>query len=135
MQSLLSRHLAAPTGLPINCHHRAFRQGRQHTADPVPETLLHGTSIQQAKQPAKCVVRGYSASELHKSPQPADAFIGPCFDANEVVNPTEQRADRHHQHLHQVVLRPSRYTRIRQPRKGFRQRQPLARNILLLLSP
>ena len=117
MQGLLPRHLAAPTGLAVNRHHRACRQGRQHTAYPA-TALLHGASIQQAKQPAKRVVGRNSTSELQKSPQPVDPLISPCFDANKIVHATKQCADRHHQHLHQIMLRASRYTRIRKPGKG-----------------
>lgn len=111
MQGLPPRHLAAPTGLAIDRHYRAFPPSPAAHCAP-----SGGNHSPRRRDPAGQTVdqtcRGTDApAELQKPPQPVEPLIGSGFDPDKIIHATHQRTHCYDQHLHQVMLRPSPVTR------------------------
>ena len=92
------RELENRSGLPVNSHHFAA-QGRQHAAHPAPESLLELAGIDQAKDPAKGVVRGNAVLQTKMAPEPVQLLVGPQFDLFKGAGPHQDFVDRRHQQL------------------------------------
>ena len=87
--------------------------------------MLELARIDQAKDPAKGVVRGNAVLQTKIAPEPIQLLVGPQFDLFKGVGSYQNPVDRHYQQLHKIVLDLARLPGIVNRHKNVGQAQRL----------
>lgn len=91
--------------------------------DPAAKALLEDACIEQAKHAPERVMRGRAVLQNKVFFEPVFVVAAPLGHVHPVVRPAQHRAQRHHDHLLEIVALRRTSARIGQERESFYQHQ------------
>jgi hypothetical protein len=102
-------------------HHNALNNAHQ-THDPLPETRLEHLRVQQPEDPAERVVRRRSVGEFQTFLELGFIVFSPFSHIHPTLRAAQDRAQREHNHLAQIMLLRWPVARVFQSGKHIDQR-------------
>ncbi len=102
-----------------------FRQSRYPLTDPTQEGRSEFVSINRREHSAKRIVAGNALLQSQILPQPVQFLFAPRLDFDKGIGARQDRADGHHQQVHQIVLDLLRLPWVAHPNPHVYQPKPL----------